>query len=82
MLDVLCPRTTLVRFSKTETDEMHTVRTFHSRIVLSSDPEAMVAPSGLHDIVDIPARCPSKVCINFPVFAPQTFTAPSAPTPS
>lgn len=38
-----------------------TVDTFHRRMVLSSEPDAMVAPSGLHAMVDTPARWPSNV---------------------
>jgi hypothetical protein len=56
-----------------------TVNTFHSRMVLSSDPDAIVAPSGLQDIVEIPARWPSNVWMSFPLCVSQTLTAPSAP---
>lgn len=56
-----------------------TVSTFHNRIVLSSDPDAMVAPSGLHEMVEMPARWPSKVWISLPLRVSQTLTAASAP---
>lgn len=44
-----CQRTTL------------TVFTFHSRIVLSSEPVATHCPSGLQTSVEIPAKWPSNV---------------------
>lgn len=56
-----------------------TVNTLHSRMDLSSDPDAIIAPSGLHDMDDIPAKWPSNVCISLPVKVSQTLTAPSAP---
>lgn len=48
-------------------------------MVLSSDPDAIVAPSGLQDIVEMPAKCPSNVWMSFPLRVFQTLTAPSAP---
>jgi len=41
------------------------------RMDLSSEPEAMVLESGLHAMVDTPARWPSSVCECFPVVASQ-----------
>ena len=38
-----------------------TAGTSHSRIALSSDPDANIRESGLHAMVDIPAKCPSRV---------------------
>ena len=58
-----------------------TVNTFHRRMVLSSDPEAIVAASGLQEMVDTPAKWPSNVWISFPDNVSQTLIAPSAPTP-
>ena len=44
-----------------------TVDISQRRIDLSSDPEASVFESGLQAIVDIPARCPSRMCSCLPV---------------
>lgn len=57
-----------------------TVCTFQRRIDLSSEPEAITRPSGLQAIVEIPARCPSKTWITFPVEASQILIVASAPT--
>lgn len=48
-----------------------TVVTSHSRMDLSSEPEARILESGLHAMVDIPARWPSRVCASSPVFESQ-----------
>lgn len=49
-----------------------------SLIDLSSDPDAMVLESGLHAMVEIPARWPSRVEASFPVVASQTLIIQSA----
>lgn len=45
----------------------NTVVASHNRMDLSSDPEASSFESWLHDIVDMPAKCPSSVCSSSPV---------------
>ena len=57
-----------------------TVMTSHNRMTLSSDPDAIVFESGLHAIVEIPARCPSKVCKREPELASQILIVASAAT--
>ena len=47
--------------------DVFTVETSQSRIDLSSEPEARVFESGLHAIVDIPAKCPSRICSSLPL---------------
>lgn len=49
---------------------------------LSSEPDAIVDPSGLHDSVDMPARWPSNVCMSFPDDTFHTFIVASAPSGS
>lgn len=53
-----------------------------SRMILSSDPDAITFESGLHAIVDIPAMCPSNVCKMAPVSAFQILMVLSAATPT
>ena len=55
-----------------------TDETSHKRIDLSSEPEARVLESGLHAIVEIPAKCPSSTCNCFPVARSQTLMVASA----
>ena len=79
---MLCPAGNIHELlpQSTQNDEL-TVNTFHRRMVLSSDPEAIVAASGLQAIVDTPAKWPSNVWISFPDSVSQTLIAPSAPAP-
>jgi len=55
-----------------------TVVTSQSLIDLSSEPEARMFESGLHAIVEIPARWPSSVCSCLPIFAFHILIVPSA----
>ncbi len=55
-----------------------TVATCHSRMDLSSEPEASNVESGLQAMVEIPARWPSRVCSCFPVAASHILIVPSA----
>lgn len=52
--------------------------TSHSRILLSSLPEARILESGDQEIVDIPARWPRSVCCSKPVEVSQSFILQSA----
>ena len=54
--------------------------TSHNRMALSSDPDATVFESGLHVIVETPARCPSMVCKREPELASQILIVASAAT--
>ena len=53
--------------SRIKHEDKPTVEISHSRMDLSSDPEASVLESGLQAIVDIPARCPSRMCNCLPL---------------
>jgi hypothetical protein len=50
----------------------------HRRILLSSEPDAMMLESGDQAMVDMPARWPSSVCSSFPDALSQTLTVQSA----
>ena len=60
---MLCPSCSLVIYPRSLGSllPIRTVWIFHRRIDLSSDPDARVLESGLHAIVEMPARCPSSV---------------------
>ena len=55
-----------------------TVATSHNLMDLSSEPDARILESGLQEMVEIPARCPSRVCSSLPVLESQILIVASA----
>lgn len=57
---------------------VHTVVMSHNLMDLSSEPDAIALESGLHAIVEMPARCPRRVCESFPLALSQILMVASA----
>ena len=55
-----------------------TVATSHNLMDLSSEPDARILESGLQEMAEIPARCPSRVCSSLPVLESQILIVASA----
>ena len=53
----------------------------HRRIDLSSDPEAIVSPSGDQAMVEIPAKWPSNTCKHLTEWTSQILIVESAAEP-